>query len=191
MRANLDHPLMAGVPSIVQMPHSRWNDVPERITDCGYSILTRDKDGGVDAFVKQRKSLFVFFQGHPEYESNTLLFEYRRDIGRYLRRERDTYPAMPEGYFDRDTVDVLTMLRRRALSNRNSELLGEFPSAQAEQRIANTWSQVATRVYANWLAYLCAHGLAAGDDRTARQRTSYTPPSQARPRYLQYRVAPK
>lgn len=152
-----DHQLMAGVPTLLQMPHSRWNDLPEKeLTDSGYTVLTRASDGGVDAFVKQRKSLFVFFQGHPEYEGNTLLLEYRRDIGRYLRRERDMYPAMPEGYFDRDTADVLTKLRQRALSYRNNEVLDDFPAAQVEKGIANTWSPVAARVYGNWLAYLCA-----------------------------------
>ena len=29
-------------------------------------------------FLKQRKSLFVFFQGHLEYDSQTLLREYVR-----------------------------------------------------------------------------------------------------------------
>ena len=80
-------------------------------------------------FVKQRKSLFVFFQGHPEYEANTLLLEYRRDIRRFLRRERDTYPPMPQGYFDEDTVDALTAVRERALSDRREELFEEFPTA--------------------------------------------------------------
>ena len=27
-------------------------------------------------FVKQRQSLFVFLQGHPEYDANSLLLEY-------------------------------------------------------------------------------------------------------------------
>ena len=35
---------------------------------------------------------------------STLLLEYRRDIGRFLRGERDTYPPMPQGYFDEETV---------------------------------------------------------------------------------------
>ena len=36
----------------------------------------------------KRKSLFVFFQGHPEYDALSLLGEYRRDVRRYLRRRR-------------------------------------------------------------------------------------------------------
>jgi homoserine O-succinyltransferase len=152
-----DHQLTAGVASPLQVPHSRWNDISEdELMGCGYSVLTRAKDGGVDAFIKQRKSLCVFFQGHPEYEANTLLLEYRRDVGRYLRRERDTYPPMPEGYFDRDTTEAFTRLRERSLSDRRPELLADFPTALAEKGIAYTWRSMAARVYGNWLAYLYA-----------------------------------
>ena len=36
-------------------------------------MLTQSADGGVDLFVKKKKrSLFVHFQGHPEYGAQTL-----------------------------------------------------------------------------------------------------------------------
>ena len=159
-----DHPLTAAAPSRLQMPQSRWNEIPEEaLLACGYRVLTRSADAGVDAFVKQRKSLFVFFQGHPEYEATTLLLEYRRDIGRFLRRERDTYPPMPHGYFDEETVEVLTALRERALLDRREELLAEFPTAMAAGKVTNTWRSTAESLYRNWLQYICAekkHSLA-------------------------------
>jgi len=139
------------------MPHSRWNDIPEdALTSCGYRVLTRSKEGGVDAFIKHRRSLFVFFQGHPEYEAPTLLLEYRRDIKRFLRRERETYPPMPRGYFDDDTVAALSAIRERALSDRREKLLAEFPTDIAAGRVTNTWGPAAARVYRNWLLYMCA-----------------------------------
>src|SRR6266704_3120357 len=116
----------------------------------------RSKEGGVDAFIKLRRSLFVFFQGHPEYEANTLLLEYRRDVKRFLRGERETYPPMPRGYFDEETVGALTAVRARALSERREGLLEEFPSALLAGRVTNTWRPAAARVYRNWLLYLCA-----------------------------------
>ena len=70
------------------------------MTACGYRILTRSAVAGVDMFVRQDKSFRLFFQGHPEYEATTLLREYRRDVGRYLRGERDDYPGLPLDYFD-------------------------------------------------------------------------------------------
>ena len=85
-----DHPLTASVPAKWQMPHSRWNELPEdALMTSGYRVLTRSEDAGVDTFIKQRKTLSIFFQGHPEYEADTLLREYRRDIGRFLRGETD------------------------------------------------------------------------------------------------------
>jgi homoserine O-succinyltransferase/O-acetyltransferase len=152
-----DHPLTARVPARSHMPHSRWNEIPEdALRTCGYQVLARSQHAGADVFVKQGRSLFVFFQGHPEYEADTLLFEYRRDIGRFLRRESDRYPSMPQGYFDQETVDLLAAMRERALADRREELLADFPTALAASRARNTWREAAVRLYRNWLLYLCA-----------------------------------
>ena len=151
------HPLTAAAPACLHMPHSRWNEIPEdALTTCGYRILTHSKDAGADAFVKQRNSLFVFFQGHPEYEADTLLLEYRRDVGRFLRKETDSYPPMPLGYFNEAAVDALTAMRERALSDRRPELLADFPMARAACNVRDTWRCGAVCVYRNWLRYLCA-----------------------------------
>jgi homoserine O-succinyltransferase len=161
-----DHPLTAAAPSHLRMPQSRWNEVPEEaLLACGYRVLTRSADAGVDAFVKQRKSLFVFFQGHPEYDATTLLLEYRRDIGRFLRGERDTYPPLPHGYFDEETVEALTSLRERARLDRREELLAEFPTAMAAGKVTNTWRSTAESLYRNWLQYICAQ-----KEQTMRER---------------------
>ena len=152
-----EHPLTAGAPARVPMPHSRWNELPEEaLTGSGYRILTRSDAAGVDAFVKQRNSLFVFFQGHPEYEAQTLMLEYRRDIKRFLLKERETYPGMPRGYFDDATVEALTALRERALVDRREEVLADFPTALAAGTVTNTWRASATCIYRNWLDYLSA-----------------------------------
>jgi len=151
-----DHPLTATVPAHLKMPHSRWNDIAEdALMACGYRILTRSEHAGVDAFVKQRRSLFVFFQGHPEYEVDTLLREYRRDIGRFLRGERESYPSMPQGYFAQDTVSALTALRERALLDHREELLSDFPMELLSGKLRNTWRSAGVSVYRNWLLYLC------------------------------------
>jgi len=151
------HRLTAGIPARIAMPHSRWNDLPEKeLLDSGYRILMRSNDAGVDTFVKRRRSLSVFFQGHPEYEANTLLLEYRRDIGRYLRRERDTYPTMPNGYFDRETTNILGVVREQAVRDRRPEILADFPFSRAEESLTKAWHTSAVRLYGNWLTYLCS-----------------------------------
>lgn len=147
-----DHPLTTTSADTFRVPHSRWNDVPEdALRACGYRVLMRSQDAGVDMFVKQRNSLFVFLQGHPEYEAVTLLLEYRRDVGRYLRGERDVYPPMPTGYLDEETERQLAALKRRALQDRREALLADFPTATAAARVTNNWRPSGERFYRNWL----------------------------------------
>ena len=153
----LDHPLMADAPSCFSLPHSRWNGIPEgALTSRGYRVLTRAGDAGVDIFVKHHKSLFVFFQGHPEYESDSLLLEYRRDVGRYLLGETNTYPLMPRGYFDRETVMALAALQKEAISRPSEDLLANVLTVLRKSRIENTWHATAARIYRNWLQYIYA-----------------------------------
>jgi len=151
-----NHVLTAGCSASTHVPHSRWNDLAEaELVDHGYCILRRARDGSVDSFVKKRESLFVLFQGHPEYEANTLLREYRRDVGRFLRGERDTYPTMPHGYLSSQEIDALTNLQLRALEDRREELLHEFPAGMADKTITTRWRPNAVKLYTNWLNYLC------------------------------------
>ena len=147
--------MTADVPSRLQIPHSRWNDLPEEaLSACGYRVLTRLGNGSVDAFVKQTKSLFVFFQGHPEYDADSLLLEYRRDIRRFLNRERESYPSMPQGYFDEDAIAAFTLLRARAEADRCKQCAANFPALMQSPGVRSTWHSDAVGFYRNWLRYL-------------------------------------
>jgi homoserine O-succinyltransferase len=151
----IDHPLMAGTPSRVELPHSRWNSLPEdRLAGSGYSVLTRTADTEVDTFIKQQKKLFVFFQGHPEYEADTLLREYRRDIARYFKGETAQYPLLPQGYFDRQTEATMAAFQLQSASGQDDELLAEISAALGTITIENTWRSSATRLYENWLRHI-------------------------------------
>lgn len=151
-----DHPLTNGVTGRIRFPHSRWNEVrADELTSSGYSILTQSAEAGVDLFVKKRKkSLFVHFQGHPEYGARTLLKEYRRDIKRFLVGERETYPTMPLGYFNSAATRVLNKFQANALSSRREETVALFPESAVVEGLQNSWQSSATCVYRNWLEYL-------------------------------------
>ena len=156
-RRGSDHSLTAGLPTNIHVPHSRWNDLPcGELTGRGYDLLTCAADGSADAFAKQFESLFIFFQGHPEYDPDTLLLEYRRDVGRYLKGERDAHPPLPRGYFDSFTEVALTRLHDQAQSDPRPELLKEFPLIGVEKRTSEKCSSAAYRIYRNWLTHLCA-----------------------------------
>ena len=150
-----DHPIVAGAAARWRTPHSRYNELPEEdLAAHGYRILSRSPGAGADIFVKREQSLFVFLQGHPEYDANSLLLEYRRDVGRYLSGERDAYPDMPEGYFDEPTTEALLWFRGEGLRRRDAELMPGFQMLLAEQAVSNQWRPSALRLFSNWLAYL-------------------------------------
>jgi homoserine O-succinyltransferase len=151
-----DHPLLQDAPTLLRIPHSRWNEVREdALAPSGYSVLTRSATAGVDMFVKQqKKSLFVYFQGHPEYEAHSLLGEYRRDVGRFLRQEIDYYPTMPVDYFDDRVAELLSAFQKQALLDRRPELFADFPVDRAARNLKRTWQLAATRIYHNWILHL-------------------------------------
>jgi len=150
------HHLTAGTGKRVRFPHSRWNEVQaDALTACGYLVLTQSAEGGVDSFVKKKKrSLFAHFQGHPEYGAQSLLKEYRRDIRRFLKRERETYPSMPKGYFDAANTKLLNAFQETVLSDPREELLAGFPEAALVGTLQNTWHSSASAIYRNWLQYV-------------------------------------
>ena len=150
-----DHHLTSTLPARLLMPHSRWNDLPENeLLACGYSILTRSREAGVDAFAKQGKSLFVFFQSHPEYHADTLLREYARDLGRYFSGKDGSLPLGPKGYFEPEVADTIAKLRKRALRGGGEDLSAGFKSALTASKLTNKWHSAAARMYRNWLQYL-------------------------------------
>jgi homoserine O-succinyltransferase len=150
------HALLAGVRAPFRLPHSRWNDLPiEALRAAGCTILSSSSTTGADTFIVQRHSLFVCFQGHPEYEAISLLKEYRRDVGRFLRGQLAHYPSEPADYFAPAATRALQLFRERALASPSEALLGEFPPIDADA-VRNTWQEPAAQIYGNWLALVAA-----------------------------------
>jgi homoserine O-succinyltransferase len=151
-----DHPLTQDLPSRSAVPHARWNELREdTLVASGYQVLTRSPAAGVDTFVRQAQSLFLFFQGHPEYGAGALLSEFRRDVGRFLKGERERYPGTPQHYFDAATETALAAFRQRAERQSREELLAEFPVPPNPALVAN-WQPFAVTVYRNWLSAISA-----------------------------------
>ncbi|MFL5286846.1 MAG: homoserine O-succinyltransferase [Rhodopila sp.] len=153
-----DHPILADVPAAWRMPHSRQNGLPEgRLDALGYQMLSLSDTAGADVFIRQRGSLFVFFQGHPEYDRLALFREYRRDIRRFLSGERDTYPDLPVGYFDAGTTEILLAFRSQAMRQRRATLLDTLPIDVVGVSLMHSWHDPAVRIFSNWLSYVAAH----------------------------------
>jgi homoserine O-succinyltransferase len=145
--------LTAALPGSFKVAHSRWNRVPaEALGENGYRILTESVDAGVELFAKGR---MIFFQGHPEYDTQTLGREFLRDVRRYLAGERDTYPGVPKNYFNVTEKELLDRFRARAVRERNEELMAHFP-VLANRFPMQAKRSVAAAVLGAWLKGIAA-----------------------------------
>jgi len=176
------HALTMNVPDVIRIPHSRWNELREDdLVAYGYVLLTKSRKAGVGLFAKQmRGSLFVYVQGHPEYETQTLLKEYRRDIKRFLRRERETYPLVPHGYLNAEATKRMCNFREQALSNPQEGVLAAFPDSFVTETLENGWHTNGALIYRNWLRYVASRKIddahysvvAAASGRDERRRAA-------------------
>lgn len=156
-RTEAAHPSVAGLPARWQVPHSRYNDLPEAaLHAAGYRVLARSAEVGADLFAKDDGAPFLFCQGHPEYDAQTLLREYRRDVRQFLSGERDGYPDVPRGCFGAEVAALLAAFRARAECQRRSETFADFPTAACIADLTHAWDGVAVGLYANWIAQVAA-----------------------------------
>jgi homoserine O-succinyltransferase/O-acetyltransferase len=148
-----DHWLTRGAPQPLKVSHSRLNELREsELSDCGYQILTRSEDAGVDIFARQLQSRFIFLQGHPEYDALSLQREYMRDIARFLSGERVDFPHIPARYFDAETEQILARFESRAKAEREPTLAAELPGLTLRSDVAA--GIAATVVFRNWVGFL-------------------------------------
>ena len=170
-----DHPLLAGLGVLppLRVPHSRFNGLgADDLARHGYSILTQSETVGIDLFVKQWRSLFVYLQGHPEYDTGALAREYRRDVQRYLARESDYFPGIPENYLLKPMEERLRTFEILARIERTPETMALFPLDRVRRpkdSPADTaapvipglrtdrWKGDAIMLMRNWLHYLASH----------------------------------
>jgi homoserine O-succinyltransferase len=148
--------LMRGITEPLRTPHSRWNDLPVApLQDAGYSIVSAREETGANVFLThQNGAQMVFLQGHPEYDSDSLLKEYRRDIGRYVRVQQPLYPTLPDGYFAPAALALLEEFRLRAEAHRAPQVMATFPVAAIQASLVQSWREGAVRLYRNWLEML-------------------------------------
>jgi homoserine O-succinyltransferase len=147
------HPLVAEINTRFDVPHSRFNEIFQSdMEQHGIKALAVSKDAGVHLAVSPDGFRIVFFQGHPEYDDISLLKEYKREVLRFYRGERDDYPPFPENYFNDAVQQIFTDYEKEVRSaKQRGQRLVEFPEVQVLEHIDNTWSDTAKAVFNNWL----------------------------------------
>lgn len=146
------HPLLEGLTGPVEAPHSHWYDVTRtEMESVGLTVLLESPEAGVHMAVDD-EDFYVFFQGHPEYDVISLLKEYRRELGRYWREDRDDYPPVPENYFDRESLDLLENYRPvLEAARREGKEPPRLDETELLPTVSHTWSDDGQTIYRNWL----------------------------------------
>jgi len=147
------HPLVRGVNTRFDVPHSRFNQVDRSQFDAaGLRILAESDEAGVHLATSGDGFRFVFFQGHPEYDVISLLKEYKREVGRFIDGALADYPPVPENYLSRRHAAILDEYRDRV---RVKKAAGapppEFPEHLITPGLDNTWHDSAEAIINNWI----------------------------------------
>ncbi|MGA8260078.1 MAG: homoserine O-succinyltransferase [Arenicellales bacterium] len=146
------HPLVKDVNTRFDVPHSRFNDVSfSQFEAAGVNVLARSEVADVHLAVSEDGFRFVFFQGHPEYDTISLLKEYKREVNSFIDGVSD-YPPFPEGYFSAHAAAVLEEYEDRLRRARGKgEELPELPEDLIVPSIHNTWHDTGEAVVGNWI----------------------------------------
>ncbi len=147
------HPLVMGVNTRCDVPHSRYNEISRAQFDAaGLQVLIESPEAGVHLAVSEDGFRLVFLQAHPEYDMISLLKEYKREVNRFHARERDDYPPFPENYFRPQSQAILAEYADTVLLARESGgALPDLPEELIVPGLDNTWHDTAEAVLNNWL----------------------------------------
>ena len=147
------HPLLRDINTRFDVPHSRHNEISRaQFEDAGLTVLAESREGGVHMAVSPDQVRTIYFQGHPEYDFNSLLKEYRREVLRYGRGEIETAPPFPEHYFSAEAARLArTFVEAVEQARHQGTPLAEFPEAAISPELDNTWGDTAKAIVNNWL----------------------------------------
>jgi len=155
------HPLVNDVNTRFDVPHPRFNEVcREQFEEAGLHVLVESEESGVHLAVSADRFRQVFFQGHPEYETISLLKEYKREVLRYAHGQRPDYPPFPDNYFQPREQAIFDEYRDqlKAAVKAGTEI-PEFPESLVVPRLDNTWHDTGEAIVGNWigLVYQLTH----------------------------------
>ncbi len=148
---NRTHPLTRGINTKMDVCHSRWGGISRDQYEAAEFIpLIESRDIGVHMSVSKDGFRNICFQGHPEYDTASLLKEYRREVMNYSAGTQDSYPPYPENYFGSKTQNILTETQAKILNDEEATI----PEKEIEPLLENTWTDSARSIISNWVGHV-------------------------------------
>ena len=92
---------------------------------------------------------------NPEYDTISLLKEYKRDVNLYIDGELEQYPPMPDNYFSHFSAAVFREYRYRVDQSLQKQApVPEFPEHLVLEGLRNTWQDTASAVVGEWIGLI-------------------------------------
>jgi homoserine O-succinyltransferase len=143
------HPIVQGMNTVFDVPHSRWNDISwNQFEAAGMRILVNSHEGGVHCATSPDGFRLVCFQGHQEYDTISLLKEFRRDAELYFKGARADFPPYPDHYLSYDALVLLNEWKEKSLA---AATFLPFPEDEVIELIENTWRDSGRAILGNWI----------------------------------------
>jgi homoserine O-succinyltransferase len=150
------HPLVSNINTRFDAPHSHLNEVTrEQVEAAGSTVLAYSEQANVHLAVSPDQFRLIYFQGHPEYDINSLLKEYKRELGRFINDERPDYPPYPENYFAPEAIAILEEHKRQVESAKSGgKTIPRLPEKRLHEHVDNTWTDTGKAMFNNWLGLI-------------------------------------
>ena len=143
-----NHPLVRNMNTSFDVPHSRFNNIStESFKEAGMKILIESKDAGTHIAVSSDGFRLICMQGHPEYDTVSLLKEYQREVTLYKSGDRIEPPPMPVNYFNANIIEKLMQYNPDKLNKAELEHLNK----EIYDLLENTWTDSARSTLASWI----------------------------------------
>ncbi len=150
---NPAHPLIRQVNTRFDVPHSRWNAVTSaQFAAAGLPVLVHSPEAGVHLATSPDGLRFVLFQGHPEYDTISLLKEYKREMQHFTSGDRPDIPPLITHYFSRRSQAILAEYHQQVQqTSRTGTAAPAFPEDLLIPALQNTWHDSAQVIMSNWV----------------------------------------
>jgi len=147
------HPLLRDINTRFDVPHSRFNEISrQQLEDAGLTVLVEGREGGVHMAVSPDQFRMIYFQGHPEYDRNSLLKEYKRELLRYLAGDLDSPPPLPQHYFSDEAKKVANrFIKQSKKAQEDGQPTPDWLEEELLILLDNTWGDTAKAMVNNWL----------------------------------------
>lgn len=145
------HKLVRGMNTKFDIPHSRFSEITrQQFDDAGMITIVESKEAGVHMAVSKDGFRQICLQGHPEYDTMSLLKEYKRDVGWYQEGMVEEYSPFPTNYFGPKAQAILNEIKERILKGEKVE----FPEKEIEKLLENTWADSARSMISSWIGHV-------------------------------------